>query len=86
MSGGEDVIYVAARFRNRELAALGRDRLRRFQARSAGKVRYVVPPPGEVPLVVAGPIRGLDLDDAIQVVLELDGTLISTVGPPTTHR
>ena len=83
--GTEDVVFVAARFPNSELAALGRDRLRRFQARGSGKVRYVIPPHGEVPLVVAGPIRGLDLDDAIQVVLELDGTLLSTVGPAETH-
>jgi hypothetical protein len=79
---GDEVVFVAARFPTGELAALGRDRLRKFQAREAGKVRQVIPPDGQDPVVVAGPIRGLDLQDALRVVADLHGTIVSTVGKP----
>ncbi len=80
--GSDHAIFVAARFPTGELAALGRDRLRRFQAREAGKVRLVMPLDDGAPTVVAGPIRGLDLDDALRVVAELGGEVLSAVRRP----
>jgi hypothetical protein len=58
---------------------MARDRLRRFQAREAGKIRCVPPPGGEAPTIVAGPIRGLDLETAMVVITELSGELVSAV-------
>jgi hypothetical protein len=78
----DDPVFLAARFPTGQLAALGRERLRRFQAREAGKVRLVIPLDDGAPTVVAGPIRGLDLEDAMVVVADLGGEVLSAVRRP----
>lgn len=58
---------------------MARDRLRRYQARSEGKLRLVPPPTESSATVVAGPIHDYDLDAVRRTVEELGGRLAIVV-------
>jgi hypothetical protein len=73
------IVMIAATFRDAEVAALARDRLRRYQARSEGKLRLVPPPTDTVATVVAGPIHDYDLDVVRRTVEDLGGRLAIVV-------
>jgi hypothetical protein len=72
------VAFVAATFATHDDADDARIRLRRYQAREAGKLRLTVPEtaPGSRAFVVSGPVRAEDLEPVRAAVGELRGRLI----------
>ena len=70
--------FVAAAFDTYEDADDARIRLRRYQAREAGKLRLTVPDsaPGSSTFVVSGPVRAEDLEWVRATVDALGGRLI----------
>jgi hypothetical protein len=69
---------VAAVFPSEEFAAVAQIRLRRFQAREAGRLRLTPPGPGEAVdrYVLSGPIYRDDLASVRTTVNMLQGRLV----------
>ncbi|HTC86401.1 MAG TPA: hypothetical protein VK656_06830 [Candidatus Acidoferrum sp.] len=76
------IILIGARFATFDLASIAVDRLRRHQARPAGKLRMArLGAAGRIAddVIVAGPIQADTMAEVERIVEELGGTIVARV-------